>query len=69
MARKPTLEFAGAIYHVVSRGNYRKELFEAASAGAFEKALFAASAKCGRLLHVYAELEEPAVEGDPKWPN
>ena len=39
MARKPRLEFAGAIYHVISRGNYRKELFED-SAGAFEKTLF-----------------------------
>jgi len=28
MARKPKLEFAGAIYHVLSRGNYRKELFD-----------------------------------------
>jgi NAD(P)-dependent dehydrogenase (short-subunit alcohol dehydrogenase family) len=28
MARKPRLEFAGAIYHVLSRGNYRKELFD-----------------------------------------
>ena len=28
VARKPRLEFAGAIYHVISRGNYRKELFE-----------------------------------------
>ena len=37
----------------MSRGNYRKELFEAASAGAFEKALFAARAKCGWLLHAY----------------
>jgi len=28
MARKPRLEFEGAIYHVISRGNYRKPLFE-----------------------------------------
>ena len=53
MARKPRLEFAGAIYHVISRGNYRKELFEGRTAGAFEKTLFEACAKCGWLLHAY----------------
>ena len=37
MARKPRLEFRGAIYHVISRGNYRKELFEDRTAGVFEK--------------------------------
>jgi len=37
MARKPRLEFAGAIYHVISRGNYRKALFEGGAAKAFEK--------------------------------
>ena len=53
MARKPRLEFAGAIYHVLSRGNYRKELFEDGGARLFEKTLFEASAKCGWLLHAY----------------
>ena len=53
MARKPRLEFAGAIYHVISRGNYHKELFEGGTAGAFEKTLFEACAKCGWLLHAY----------------
>ena len=52
MARKPRLEFAGAIYHVLSRGNYRKELFDHGSAG-LEKTLLEASAKCGWLLHAY----------------
>jgi hypothetical protein len=47
MARKPRLEFAGAIYHVLSRGNYRKELFDDGSARLFEKTLLEASAKCG----------------------
>jgi len=31
MARQPRLEFAGVIYHVISRGNYRKALFEGVS--------------------------------------
>ena len=53
MARKPRLEFAGGIYHVISRGNYRKELFEDGSARAFEKTLFEACRKCGWLLHAY----------------
>jgi len=39
MARKPRLEFVGAIYHVLSRGNYRKELFDDGSARLFEKTL------------------------------
>ena len=38
---------------MISRGNYRKELFEDRTAGAFEKTLFEACAKCGWLLHAY----------------
>ena len=54
MARKPRLEFEGAIYHVINRGNYRKDLFtEAGAAGAFEKALFEACEKCGWIIHAY----------------
>ena len=39
MAWKKRLEFAGAIYHVLSRGNYRHELFDHGSARLFEKTL------------------------------
>jgi len=53
MARKPRLEFPGAIYHVISRGNYRKPLFEGGAGLAFEKTLFQACGKCGWLLHSY----------------
>ncbi len=53
MARKPRLEFAGAIYHLISRGNYRKALFEGDAAGEFEKTLFQACEKCGWKLHAY----------------
>lgn len=28
MARKPRFEFEGAIYHIISRGNYRKDVFK-----------------------------------------
>ncbi len=32
MARKPGIEFAGAVYHVFNRGNDRGDLFETAGA-------------------------------------
>ena len=38
---------------MLSRGNYRKELFDDGSARLFEKTLFEAAAKCGWLLHAY----------------
>jgi putative transposase len=48
------LEFDGAIYHIISRGNYRKALFEQGSTSAsFEKTLFEARGKCGWVLHAY----------------
>ena len=54
MARKPRLEFEGAIYHVINRGNYRKDLFgERGAATAFENALFEACVKCGWKIHAY----------------
>jgi REP element-mobilizing transposase RayT len=53
MARKPRLEFAGALYHVISRGNYRKPIFAQGGGAAFEKTLFEACAKCGWRLHAY----------------
>jgi hypothetical protein len=33
MARKLRLEFPGAIYHVISRGNYRQDIFGAGHRG------------------------------------
>lgn len=54
MARKPRLEFEGAIYHVLNRGNYRKDLFSnTRTAEAFEKALFEACEKCRWVVHAY----------------
>jgi putative transposase len=54
MARKPRLEFGGAIYHIISRGNYRKALFEQrGEAASFEKTVFEACGKCGWILHAY----------------
>ncbi len=55
MARKPRISFPGAIYHVISRGNYRKDLFEdLGSREAFENSLFEAADFCNWLLHAYA---------------
>jgi putative transposase len=52
MARKLRLEFPGAIYHVINRGNYREWVFKTAGAReAFEECVFAACARSGWLLH------------------
>lgn len=54
MARKLRLEFPGAIYHVINRGNYRSYVFKSVGARqAFEDCLFAACARSGWLLHAY----------------
>ncbi len=54
MARKLRLEFPGAIYHVINRGNYRAHVFKSAGAKqAFEECLFAACARSGWLLHAF----------------
>jgi REP element-mobilizing transposase RayT len=40
MARKLRIEYPGAIYHIINRGNYRRDLFESPGAGeSFLKAL------------------------------
>ncbi len=54
MARPPRIEYAGAVYHVLNRGNYRQDLFAVAGAGAsFEQTLFDACARFGWRLHAY----------------
>jgi REP element-mobilizing transposase RayT len=54
MARKPRIEFEGAVYHVLNRGNYRSDLFKAAGAAqAFVDCLFETCEKSGWLLHAY----------------
>lgn len=55
MARKLRVEFDGAIYHVLNRGNYRRDLFiSAGEAQAFVSALKEAVAIHGWRLHAYA---------------
>jgi len=54
MARKLRLEFPGACYHVINRGNYRADLFKAEKTkAAFEACLLEACAKSGWVLHAF----------------
>ena len=40
MARRLRLQYPGALYHVINRGNYRRDVFETVGAAkAFELAL------------------------------
>lgn len=54
MARKQRIEYPGAVYHIISRGNYRKELFLGEKTGvAFEDTIFEVSERCGWKLYAY----------------
>jgi len=54
MARKLRIEYPGALYHVINRGNYRRDVFESAgSAEAFVTALREAVAQYGWRVHAY----------------
>jgi putative transposase len=54
MARKLRLEFPGAIYHVINRGNYRGFVFRSLGARqAFEKCLFEACQRSAWVLHAF----------------
>jgi putative transposase len=55
MARKLRLEYSGAIYHVMNRGNYRRDIFETAGAAqSFVTTLTETVARFGWRLHAYA---------------
>jgi putative transposase len=52
MARKLRLEYAGACYHVINRGNYRRDLFSGKGAAeSFEATLFEACSRFEWRLH------------------
>jgi REP element-mobilizing transposase RayT len=54
MARKPRIEYEGAVYHVVSRGNYRADVFsQERTKAAFIKCLDEAVAKSGWVVHAW----------------
>jgi putative transposase len=55
MARKLRIEFPGAIYHVINRGNYRTDVFRSAGeAKSFLAAVEEAVARWGWRLHAWA---------------
>jgi REP element-mobilizing transposase RayT len=54
MPRKQRIEYPGAVYHIISRGNYRKDLFSHdKTAEAFERTIFEAAKRCGWRLFAY----------------
>ena len=78
MPRKQRVEFPGAVYHIISRGNYRKDLFRnPATTEAFEKALFETVDRCEWKLYAYVimrnhyhlavETPEPNLVAGMKW--
>lgn len=78
MPRKVRIEYAGARYHIISRGNYRKDLFaDEKTALAFEAALFEAAGRCrwkvfayvimSNHYHVALETPEPNLVAGMQW--
>jgi putative transposase len=78
MARKLRLEYAGACYHVINRGNYRRNLFAAeGTAGSFEQCLSEAAERFAWLIHAYVlmrnhfhlalETPEPNLSDGMQW--
>ena len=54
MARKLRIQYEGAIYHVINRGNYRRDVFGTVGAAqAFEQAVLEAGALHGWRLHAF----------------
>lgn len=78
MGRPLRKEYVGACYHVINRGNYRRNLFEAGGAAeAFERTLGEAAERFGWRVHAYVvmrnhfhlavELTEPNLSEGMKW--
>lgn len=78
MARPLRVEFAGGCYHVINRGNYRRNLFTGKGAAeAFERTLGEAAVRFGWRIHAYVvmsnhfhlavELNEPNLSTGMKW--
>jgi putative transposase len=78
MPRPWRVEFAGACYHVINRGNYRRNLFTGKGAAeAFERTLDEAAVRFGWRVHAYVvlsnhfhlavELTEPNLSHGMKW--
>jgi REP element-mobilizing transposase RayT len=78
MARKMRLEFAGACYHVINRGNYRRDVFRGkGAADSFERCLEEASIRFQWRVHAYVIMSnhfhlalatpEPNLSEGVKW--
>jgi putative transposase len=78
MPRKVRVEYAGACYHVINRGNYRRDLFTGKGAAeSFESCLFEACTGFGWRLHAFVimsnhfhlavETPEPNLSDGMKW--
>jgi putative transposase len=77
-ARKLRIEFAGACYHVINRGNYRKALFAGhGAAPSFQQCLGEAAVRFGWRVHAFVimrnhyhlavETLEPNLSEGMKW--
>ena len=68
VARKVRIEWAGACYHVINRGNYRRDLFASKGAAqSFQTCLCEAAERFGWRLHAFVVMrnqrsENPAGE-------
>lgn len=78
MPRPWRVEFSGGCYHVINRGNYRRNLFTGkGAAAAFERTLGQAAVRFGWWIHAYTvmsnhfhlaiELTEPNLSAGMKW--
>lgn len=78
MARKLRVEYGGACYHVINRGNYRRDLFAGKGAAeSFQRCLFEAAARYGWRLHAFVimrnhfhlavETPEPNLSEGMRW--
>lgn len=78
MPRYLRIEYAGACYHVINRGNYRRNLFEeSGAADAFERTLGEAAERFGWKVHAYVimrnhfhlalQIFEPNLSEGMKW--
>jgi REP element-mobilizing transposase RayT len=58
MPRSLRIEYPGAVYHALNRGNYRDSIFSLETIkGIFENTLFAACERSGWILHGYCVLD------------
>ncbi len=57
MARRLRIQFPGAIYHIINRGNYRRDLFATAGAAkSFERSLGETSTRFGWQIHAFGTM-------------